>query len=130
MRSSKLTAVIVCVLVGAPGGAAAALATHTSPLNNILLGALYGSVFALFASRAVSPGAGLIWGLGYAFILWLALPAGITPALKGGAPAMGMLDAARVHFPELIAYLLCYGAPLGLTLGTWGLRIGVRGYRF
>ncbi len=28
-------------------------------------------------------------------------------------PAMGMLDVARAHFPELNAYLLCYGAPLG-----------------
>src|SRR5262249_17953402 len=89
----------------------------------VLLGALYGSVFALFASRAVSPGAGLIWGLGYAFILWLAIPAGVVPALRGGMPAMGMLDVARAHFPELIAYLLCYGAPLGLSLGTWGMRI-------
>ncbi|HEX5083681.1 MAG TPA: hypothetical protein VFY40_16660 [Blastocatellia bacterium] len=123
MRSLKLTVVSVCLLVGALGGVAATIAIHTSPLNNVLLGALYGSVFALLASRAVSPGAGLIWGLGYAFILWLAIPAGVVPALNGGMPAMGTLDVARAHFPELIAYLLCYGAPLGLSLGTWGLRI-------
>src|SRR5215510_16553704 len=129
MRSLKLTAVSVCVLVGALGGVAATLAIHTSLLNNILLGALYGSIFALFASRAVSPGAGLTWGLGYAFILWLAIPAGVVPALRGGMPAKGMLDVARAHFPELIAYLLCYGAPLGLALGTWGLRIADYGLR-
>src|SRR5262245_36259649 len=39
----------------------------------------------------------------------------------GGMPSMGMLDTARAHFPELIAYTLCFGAPLGLALGTWGL---------
>lgn len=33
---------------------------------------------------------------------------------------MNMLDSARAHFPEVVAYLLCFGAPLGLTLGIWG----------
>ena len=32
---------------------------------------------------------------------------------------MGMLDAARAHFPQLIGYLLCFGVPLGLSLGLW-----------
>src|SRR5260370_42280293 len=31
---------------------------------------------------------------------------------------MGMLDAARAYFSELIAYLLVFGAPLGLVLGV------------
>ena len=33
---------------------------------------------------------------------------------------MGMLDTARAHFPELVAYVLCFGVPLGIALGTWG----------
>ncbi len=33
---------------------------------------------------------------------------------------MGMVDTARAHFPELIAYVLCFGMPLGLALGTLG----------
>jgi uncharacterized membrane protein YagU involved in acid resistance len=33
---------------------------------------------------------------------------------------MGMLDTARAHFPELVAYVLCFGVPLGVALGTWG----------
>jgi uncharacterized membrane protein YagU involved in acid resistance len=73
----------------------------------------------LCTRRAVSPGAGLVWGLGYAFILWLAVPAGILPVVRGVMPAMGTLDAARAHFVELVAYVLCFGAPLGLALGTW-----------
>ncbi len=78
------------------------------------------------ARRAVSPGAGLLWGLGYAFLLWLAGPAGLFPLLGGSGAAsaevsaMGMLDTARAHFPELIAYLLLFGLPLGLALGILG----------
>lgn len=29
-----------------------------------------------------------------------------------------MLDAARAHFPELVGYLLVFGAHLGLVLGA------------
>lgn len=33
---------------------------------------------------------------------------------------MGMLETARAHFPELVAYLLFFGLPLGLTFGMLG----------
>jgi hypothetical protein len=123
MRSSLLIAITICVIAGASGGAVAALAIQASIIISVLLGALYGLLFAFLAApRAVTPGAGLLWGLGYVLILWLAIPAGIVPVFMGRMPAMGMLDTARAHFPELIAYLLCYGTPLGLTLGTWGMR--------
>jgi hypothetical protein len=120
MRSSRLTAIVICVIVGAAGGQVITIAVSASSIIGILLGALYGLFFALLAAaRAVSPGAGLLWGLGYAFILWLAIPAGIVPML-GGMPAMGMLDTVRAHFPELVAYILGFGTPLGLALGAWG----------
>src|SRR5262249_44982906 len=38
----------------------------------------------------------------------------------GVMPAMVMLDTARAHFPELVAYTLGFGAPLGVVLGAWG----------
>ena len=118
--SSRLTALIAGAVVGALGGAACALLGLASWAAGPALGAAYGSLFALLgAPRAAGPGSGLLWGLGYAFLLWLAGPAGIF-ALLGGMPEMGMLDAARAHFPELVAYLLCFGLPLGLTLGAWG----------
>src|SRR4029077_442171 len=121
MRSPLLTGVIICVIVGAAGGLALTMAVPTSLIINILLGALYGLLFALSAPpRAINPGAGLLWGLGYAFIVWLAIPAGIVPVLMGGMPSMAMLDAARAHFPELVAYTLGFGTPLGLALGAWG----------
>jgi uncharacterized membrane protein YagU involved in acid resistance len=119
MRSSLLTAIIICVTVGATGGLVVTMIVPASSIIGILLGALYGLLFALLATpRAISPGSGLLWGLGYAFILWLAIPAGIVPVLMGGMPAMGMLDTARAHFPELVAYVLGFGTLLGLALGV------------
>ena len=70
MRGSRLTAVILCGLVGTLGGALTLVVGQASVVTGVLLGGLYGVLFALFvARRAVSPGAGLVWGLGYAFIL-------------------------------------------------------------
>src|SRR5262249_29992984 len=113
--------VLAGIAVGSLGGAATANMTYTSLFSAVTLGAVYGAVFALIAAhRTVTPGAGLIWGLAYAFLLWLALPAGIIPFLTGRMPEMGMLDTARGHFHELVAYMLCFGSPLGLALGTAG----------
>src|SRR5262249_52978351 len=108
------------LLTGGLGGALLAqVASPPLPLPlSVLLGALYGLIFAwLFARQIVSVGSGLIWGLGSAFLLWLAVPTGLLPFLQG-ATRMGMLDEARAHFPELVAYLLCLGLPLGLLNGV------------
>ncbi|MFN8456313.1 MAG: hypothetical protein U0401_16860 [Anaerolineae bacterium] len=116
-RSAEL---IVGAVVGLIGGTICMLLGLATFATGILLGALYGALFAwLSAHRAVSPGAGLLWGLGYAFLLWLIGPAGLFPFLSGAMPQMAMLDAARAHFPELCAYILCFGLPLGLALGIW-----------
>ncbi len=70
-------------------------------------GAAYGFGFALlFARRATTPGAGLIWGLGYAFLLWVVVPAG------------GRAGGDRFH--ELVVYILYFGLPFGLLTGVWG----------
>ena len=126
MRSPLLTAIIICIIVGMAGGLVVTMVVPASLIINILLGALYGLLFALLTvPRAISPGSGLLWGLGYGFILWLAIPGGILPVLMGGMPAMGMLDTARAHFADLVAYTLGFGTPLGLALGAWG---GLRPY--
>lgn len=119
-RSQLLTAIALSVLAGAIGGAQYGVFMSTSIAIGTLLGGLYGLGFALLAApRAISPGAGLVWGLGYAFLLWLALPVGILPMMTG-APEMEMLNTARDRFPELAAFILCFGLPLGLGLGIWG----------
>ena len=91
MRYSLLIAIIICILVGALGGAASAMVINAPLGAGILLGMLYGLVFALFgASRAVSPGAGLLWGLGYSFVLWLAIPEGIVPVVRAENSILAM----------------------------------------
>ena len=121
MGSSRATGLIAGLATGCLGGALLWAAGLASPGGGVALGGLYGLLFALLvARRAVSPGAGLLWGLGWALLLWLAGPAGVFPLWGGGAPAMGMVQTARAQFPELVAYLLCFGLPLGVTLGTLG----------
>src|SRR5919108_3947060 len=120
MRSSAAERIGLCVAVGALGGVAYAALDLAPVAAAVTLGGLYGLLFVLLAAgRATGPGAGLLWGLGYALVLWLAGPAGSFPVLAG-ASRMGMLDAARARFPELAAHLLCFGLPLGVALGTLG----------
>ncbi len=124
LSGAVLNRLISCTLVGMVGGlAAATVSSGVSAfllLGGAVLGGLYGLGFgAAGAKQASSPGAGLLWGLGYAFLLWMVGPASLFPLL-GSGQAMGNLDTTRLHFPQLIAYILFLGAPLGLMLGFWG----------
>jgi uncharacterized membrane protein YagU involved in acid resistance len=117
MNSTSAKKAFAGLAAGCLGGAANGIVGPSSLATGVALGGLYGLLFAFLVSgRARSPGAGLLWGLGYALLLWLAGPIGLFPLL-GSTQEMGMLAAARAHFPELVAYLLLFGVPLGLTLG-------------
>jgi uncharacterized membrane protein YagU involved in acid resistance len=119
-RAAPATQVIACGVVGSLGGAVMAALGVASVAGGLILGVVAGVVFAVLArSRATRPGAGLLWGLAFALLLWLGGPAGLAPLFAGS----GMLDNARAHFPELVGYLICLGLPLGLTLGTWGVLV-------
>src|SRR5262249_40305855 len=88
----------------------------------VVLGGLSGLGFALLAGRRASgPGAGLLWGLAFFVLLWLAGPATLVPMFRHAA-AFCSCETARAHFAELVAYLLCFGLPLGLALGLLGAR--------
>jgi hypothetical protein len=119
---------VLGLAVGCAGGALAG-ALLTAPVARcLLLGALFGLVFGLFfTARTTTPGAGLMWGLATAFFLWLLFPAGVLPILSGPSHSMARLTDARDHFPELVAYLLCLGMPVGVTLGIRGGLRGVPG---
>ena len=120
MKASYPVGPILGLAVGCLGGTANWVMGLAPPLTGVALGGLYGLLFALLLPRrAAGPGAGLLWGLGYALLLWLAGPVGLFPLL-GDAPATGMTAVARDRFPELVAYLLFFGLPLGLTLGVLG----------
>ena len=121
MNAKQFIPILLGGGVGCLGGAVGAAVTQTAILNGLLTGGLYGFIFALAGARhTTDPGAGLIWGLGYAFVLWLAIPTGIMPMITDGMSKMSMLDMAQIHFQELAVYILCIGAPLGLSLGVWG----------
>jgi hypothetical protein len=108
------------VLVGIAGGALQSQILHSSTLSGLVLGAGFGLVFSLvFSQRTSSAGAGLMWGLSSALLLWV-----VTPAVGMLAHSIHdsnhMLAEARNRFPELAAYLICLGAPTGLALGMRG----------
>jgi hypothetical protein len=108
----------LCLTVGALGGVAASQAGLASLQVGVMLGGVYGVVFVLLAaSRATTPGAGLLWGLAYALLLWLVNPLGLSSTLNNATPD-AMLEGLRARFPALVAHLLCFGMPLGVTLGT------------
>lgn len=120
------TPLIACGVAGCLGGALVGALGVAPFAGSVVLGVVCGVVFALLArTRASGPGAGLLWGLAYALLLWLAGPAGLVPLLGGaaGRPGPGLLENARARFPELAAYLVCLGLPLGLTIGAWGVLV-------
>lgn len=120
MPTHRTGGLVVCAILGALGGAVGlGVAGGGAPVGAVL-GAAGGILFGLFVgSRATSPGAGLVWGLGCSWILWLAVPVGLLPVASGGAGATGMLDVARERFPLLVACVLCVGTPVGIGLGAW-----------
>ena len=109
------------LVVGTAGGALGSVLLNSSLVSGGMRGALFGLAFGLFfAHRATSSGAGLIWGLGAAFLLWLVLPAGLLPLLAGPGHGMAKLADAREQFPTLVACLICLGMPVGVAQGVWG----------
>ena len=121
MRNPMITPLTLCASIGAVFGMLSVSIVPGSRIEAAAYGLAYGLLFALLcANRVRSPGAGLIWGLGYALLVWIAIPAGVVPVITDEMPGMGMLDTAQAHVPELVQYIVFYGTPLGITLGIWG----------
>src|ERR1700730_1896629 len=113
-------AIFYCLPVGAAGGAILSRAGLVAPLTGLLLGCVYGLIFCLVARpRANTPGAGLLWGLAFAGVFWLAGPAAIGRLFVFASPGSTMmLDTVRARFPDLGGYILFLCPPLGSVLGT------------
>ena len=80
------------LFIGLAGGLLAKWTLISWTASDLIISALFGSLFGLFfAKRATSPGAGLIWGIGSAFFLWLVIPAGFEPLLSGFGESRSML---------------------------------------
>ena len=87
---------------GVLGGAIQSKILSASMSHSILLGGIFGLAFSLFfARRATTPGAGLIWGLGGALLLWFVIPTGIDVLLLRSASSTTMLNDAQARFPSL-----------------------------
>src|ERR1700676_4358192 len=113
-------AIFYCLPVGAAGGALLSLTGSVAPFTGLLLGCVYGLIFCLVARpRANTPGACLLWGLAFAVVFGLAGPAAIGRLFVSASPGSTMmLDTVRGRFPDLVGYILFFGAPLGIVLGT------------
>ena len=116
MASARTTPLLAGALVGTGGGAALAAAGVVGAALAVPLGAVFGLAFAAAAhGRVRGPGAGLLWGLAWALILWLVGQA--TPFAPAGEGACS-LGLAQRAFPWLVGLLLCFGAPLGIVIGA------------
>jgi hypothetical protein len=105
--------------VGLAGGLMGSAVLSIHPVHAILTGGAFGLLFALlFARRANTAGAGLIWGLAAAFLLWLIFPLGLPPLLAQHRNSVAMIADANQRFPSLVAYLVCLGMPVGVILGA------------
>lgn len=110
------------LLTGVLGGAWQSRMLLGPVSHGVLLGGTFGLIFGLFlAKRATTPGAGLIWGLACALLLWFVMPSGSGLLHFRSAPSQ---DTLTEGFPHLVAYLVCLGMPVGLVLGIRG------GFRF
>ena len=109
------------LIAGLAGGLLGKAALGSWTARDVVVAALFGLLFGLFFSkRATTPGAGLIWGLGAAFLVWIAFPAGMRPPVSSFGAAGAMLGDAQQHFPDLVAFIVCLGMPVGITLGIRG----------
>src|SRR4029077_12660296 len=90
VETPLVVAIIICIFTGVVGGAACSVVVTLSLPAGLMLGGIFGLIFAVLCHRrAVSPGAGLIWGLGFALLLWLVVPAGVVHVIAKGTSAIG-----------------------------------------
>src|SRR5260370_2433854 len=103
--------------LGASGGLLESAILKASLFSGGLLGMSFGLAFGLFfARRATSPGAGLIWGLGSSFLLWILTAGGFFIFVAtAGRFALSVQDAPG-HLAELVDYVLSLGIPVGVGL--------------
>jgi len=105
--------------VGLLGGALGSSHLSLSLPLGALLGGIFGLLFGMFfAGVSKTPGAGLMWGISAALLLWFLIPAGIQPVAGGLQHSNAMLQDAREHFSNLVGYLIFLGLPVGVVIGS------------
>jgi hypothetical protein len=111
----------IAALVGALGGTLGASLATASPGTYAIAGGILGLIGAVgLRGRTENAGSGLIWGLGGGFLLWVVLAPAGAPAHPAGSSSPAMVREVQGRIPELMACLLCMGAPVGIALGIRG----------
>ena len=125
LKRLNLGLLLACATIGAVGGVAALMWGRVGSIggiNIILMGGIFGLVFAAVCMHyGNSAGAGLLWGIAGAVLVWLVTSVWL-PQVIAGMPMDQMSDMASTHFPELVAFVVCIGTPVGITLGLLGRR--------
>src|SRR5260370_40887733 len=86
------------LVTGVLGGAIQSKILSVPMSHSILLGGIFGLAFRLvFARRATTAGAGLIWRLGGGLLLWFVMPTGFDVFLLRPASAAAMLTDAQAR---------------------------------
>jgi len=114
---AQLLRVLVAIAFGMLGGALAATLAPGA-VAGPWVGAVAGALVAALTGRGLSPGTGLFWGIAFGVIAWLTIAVGLRSGLSAHGMS-GMLGASRAGFPDLVACIICLGAPLGLALGVY-----------
>src|SRR5260370_12549888 len=100
MHSPVRMDALLGLVTGFAGGLLAKAALDSWTRRDLLLAALFGLVFGLlFSRRTDSRGAGLILGLGSAFLVWIAVPPGLCPFLSRCGASGSMLRETHAPFP-------------------------------
>lgn len=116
--SAWLITLFLCATAGLFGGLVLMTVTSATWITGPVFGVVYGLLFVLlFSKHTTGAGSGLLWGLGYALLLWLAAVTGPL-VISAALASPGEFQTNRDSFPDLVGYVLCFGAPLGLTLGS------------
>jgi len=106
------------------------LSLRTEIALQLLFAMGIGSVFALVFGRLVAtPGSGLMWGVSYGLLWWIAGPLTFCSFLLDD-PVGWSVERGRLAFPFLVGYLVNYGAVLGLAYSVLrGLLTGTLQFR-
>ncbi|MFZ1055512.1 MAG: hypothetical protein WAN79_07545 [Opitutaceae bacterium] len=113
--------VLMAALVGSAGGTLGA----SLAAGSLGVYAIAGGIFGLLGAAGLrgatkDAGTGLIWGLGGGFLVWVVLASASAAAHLAGNASQAMIGDIQARIPELMACVLCMGAPVGIALGIRG----------